>query len=195
MSILFFFEPDPAGAHDATVGAHLPGGEVGTVHFSGGTHTWVDGGMLAKYPLHIFDRTDGLPSRWPTIGVKLSRYPTDFTVSHRRESALAIAVRCLRTMMNGWDSSFEHQTRADHTIFVNSGKLGAMDFDITSDQQDELFPNGESAATSYIIAAVTVAGGGYRRTDSEYGAFPNFRRFVFVIRGEVFAFEPSLRLM
>ena len=153
MSIPFFFEPVHVDARDAIVQVRLPGGEVGTVHFEGGTHVWVDGGLLAKYPLHIFDRTDGRPSRWPTIGVKLSRYPTDFTVRHHHESAIAIAVRCLTTMMNGWDSSFEHETRTDHTIFVDSGKLGAMDFDITTDQQDELFLNGVVAATQYVIGA------------------------------------------
>jgi len=153
MSIPFFFEPVHIDARDATVEVRLPGGDVGTVRFGGGKHTWVDGAMLAKYPLHIFDRTDGRPSRWPTIGIKLSRYQTDFAVTHHHESALAIAVRCLRTMMNGWDSSLEHETRSDRTIYVDSGKLSAMDFDITSDQQDELFLSGVWAATNYVISA------------------------------------------
>ena len=61
-------------------------------------------------------------------------------------------------MMNGLDTSFEHQTRADHTIFVDSGKFSAMDFDITAKQQDELFINGVVAATNYVIAAADAGG-------------------------------------
>jgi NTE family protein len=153
MSIPFFFEPVHVDARDATLDVRLPGGEVGTVHFGGGPHTWVDGAMLAKYPLHIFDRTDGRPSRWPTLGIKLSRYQTDYAVGHHRESALAIAVRCLKTMMNGWDSSLDHESRSDRTIYVDGGRFSPMDFDITSEQQDELFLNGVLAATRYVIDA------------------------------------------
>jgi len=31
-----------------------------------------DGGMLSNFPVVIFGRTDNLPPRWPTFGVKLS---------------------------------------------------------------------------------------------------------------------------
>ena len=51
MSIPFFFRP-----------AQLPGIRS----------TFVDGGMLSNFPVEIFDRSDGKPSRWPTYGVKLS---------------------------------------------------------------------------------------------------------------------------
>jgi NTE family protein len=37
----------------------------------GTTATIVDGGVLSNFPVEIFDRTDGRPSRWPTFGVRL----------------------------------------------------------------------------------------------------------------------------
>ena len=53
-SIPFFFRPTKL---------KRPGGET----------SWlVDGGMLSNFPIDVFDRTDGEPSRWPTIGIKLS---------------------------------------------------------------------------------------------------------------------------
>ena len=37
-----------------------------------GPSVLVDGGMLSNFPVDTFDRTDGKPPRWPTIGIKLS---------------------------------------------------------------------------------------------------------------------------
>jgi NTE family protein len=36
-----------------------------------GVAEFVDGGLLANYPIEIFDRRDGVPPRWPTLGVKI----------------------------------------------------------------------------------------------------------------------------
>lgn len=41
-----------------------------------GTATWVDGGLLANFAITVFDRTDGITSRWPTWGVALSGQDT-----------------------------------------------------------------------------------------------------------------------
>ena len=38
---------------------------------TGAEATIVDGGVLSNFAIEIFDRTDGLPSRWPTFGVRL----------------------------------------------------------------------------------------------------------------------------
>jgi NTE family protein len=38
---------------------------------AGRTSTIVDGGVLSNFPIEIFDRTDGQPSRWPTFGIRL----------------------------------------------------------------------------------------------------------------------------
>ena len=38
---------------------------------TGDEATIVDGGVLSNFAIEIFDRTDGLPSRWPTFGVRL----------------------------------------------------------------------------------------------------------------------------
>ena len=58
-SIPFFFRP-----FAMTAGPEVTGGHKAIL--------CTDGGMLSNYPIDIFDRKDNQPSRWPTIGVRLS---------------------------------------------------------------------------------------------------------------------------
>ena len=71
MSIPFFFEPVVVPTRDCDVTVPGPGDTSTVEHFDGGSVTWVDGGMLANFPIDAFDRVDGRPPRWPTIGIKL----------------------------------------------------------------------------------------------------------------------------
>ena len=52
-----------------------------------GTSTLVDGGLVSNYPISMFDRTDGRPARWPTIGIRLSTPPSDTADVHRVRGA------------------------------------------------------------------------------------------------------------
>ncbi len=74
MSIPFFFEP---------VRLHAPAATFDGVSYSKGSVIWVDGGLLSNFPVEVFDRSDGQPQRWPTIGIKLSA--RDTTVPARCE--------------------------------------------------------------------------------------------------------------
>lgn len=158
MSVPFYFEPVHFDAREATVEVEGPGGVSTMVRFPAGEHTWVDGGLLAKFPIHTFDRTDGHLPRWPTIGVKLSQFSTEYPTTNFRESAIAVAVRCLKTMMNEWETVASHRSTVGRTIFVDNIGLSAMDFDLTPQQQDELFLNGVDAATKFIIEAAKRGG-------------------------------------
>lgn len=158
MSVPFFFEPVHFEARQATVEMPGPGGTTTVVTFPAGTHTLVDGALLTKFPIHSFDRADTLAPRWPTIGIKLSQFRSDYPASTMRDSAIAIAVRCLKTIMNEWDTISSHDNTVDRTIFVDNGGLNAMDFDLTKTQQDELFLNGVRAATTFIIDAARQGG-------------------------------------
>jgi NTE family protein len=151
MSIPFFFEPVTFEARAADVETPTPEGKTITRHHAAGTVTWVDGGMLRNFPIGAFDRADGNPPRWPTIGIKLSSLQTDFPPTSCCESALAVGIHCLRTMMNEWDAYAVDATTAGRTIFVDNGGLTATQFDLTPAQQDMLFLNGVSAATQFVI--------------------------------------------
>jgi NTE family protein len=158
MSIPFFFEPVTFDAKAADVQIPTPNGGTITRHHDAGTVTWVDGGMLRNFPIGAFDRADGKPPRWPTIGIKLSSLQTDFPATNCCESAIAVGIHCLRTMMNEWDAYAVDAATAGRTIFVDNGGLTATQFDLTPAQQDMLFLNGVSAATEFVIEMAEAGG-------------------------------------
>jgi NTE family protein len=151
MSIPFFFEPVTVQTRAADIKVPLPDGTFIPQHYDAGTVTWVDGGMLANFPIGAFDRIDSQPARWPTIGIKLSSLQTMFPATRACGSALSVAIRTMHTLINEWDSNHVDQTTAARTIFVDHAGLTATQFDLTQAQQDQLFINGVSAATSFII--------------------------------------------
>jgi len=158
MSIPFVFEPVHFQSRDATVQLPGPGGVATAVHYAAGTHTWVDGALLEKFPIHAFDRVDDKAPRWPTIGVKLSRLETDVPARPPCDSALAVAMHCLRTTMSEWDANALHERTAARTIFVDNAGLATTDFDVPKERQYELFLNGVRAATEFVISSAATGG-------------------------------------
>lgn len=158
MAIPIFFEPVTFDALPANVTVPSPDGGTISQHYDGGSVTWVDGGMLRNFPIGAFDRVDDQPARWPTIGIKLSSLQTSFPSTTACESALAVGIRCLRTMMNEWDAYGVDETTAARTIFVDNAGLSATDFNLTSDQQNLLFINGVRAATQFVIEMADAGG-------------------------------------
>jgi NTE family protein len=156
MSIPFFFEPVTFPAYAATVKIPLPDGGTIDQVYEAGEVTFVDGGMLQNFPITAFDRADGAPPRWPTIGVKLSSLPTQWPATKACESALAVGIHCVRTMMNEWDNYQIDATTAARTIFVDNAGVKTTEFDIPAAQQGELFANGVNAATKFLMEMASV---------------------------------------
>jgi NTE family protein len=150
MSIPFFFEPVTFEARPADVEIPSPDGQTIMQHYDGGTVTWVDGGMLRNFPISAFDRVDGAPPRWPTIGIKLSSLQRTFPATQACESSIAVGIRCLHTLLNEWDAYEVDEATAARTIFVDNGGLTATQFQLSQAQQDMLFLNGVRAATAFI---------------------------------------------
>lgn len=151
MSIPFFFEPVRTTAHEVTVDIPGPGGGTVKQHYPGGTVTWVDGGMLANFPIDAFDRADGGRPRWPTIGIKLSAQPQEMAADVAADSTIAEAILCLHTMINEWDRYHVDNTASARTIFVDNSGISATEFHLTPEQQNQLFLNGAQAATKFLI--------------------------------------------
>ena len=158
MSIPFFFEPVTVKANEASVDVAMPDGSVIRQHYDAGTVTWTDGGMLRNFPISAFNRVDGNPPRWPTIGIKLSSLSTHFGATTASATALNVAIRALGTMMNEWDRYNVEEATAARTIFVDNAGLTATQFDLSLDQQNELFINGVRAATKFVIGMSHVGG-------------------------------------
>ena len=138
MSIPFFYEPVQLKSKDSN-------GKEKRSYL-------VDGGMLSNFPVDVFDRTDGGPPRWPTFGIKLSARPsgTD-TERFKIDGVLDLARAMVGTMTN-----FHDQIHIDdpgvlaRTLFVDTLRVKATDFNITRGTQDQLFQNGERAGKKFL---------------------------------------------
>ena len=141
MSIPFFFDP---------IRFEAPAHDDGIDSYAAGTVTWVDGGLLSNFPVEVFDRSDGLPSRWPTIGVKLSAGSPTPVAKHNPKDALQEAIACVRTTMDNAGRFYIPPDKAARTIFVDSFGLAATDFHLSPADQQKLYASGVSGATTYL---------------------------------------------
>lgn len=156
MSIPFFFEPFEFEASGAVVNVPMPGGRTAPQRYASGTCTWVDGGMLRNFPITAFDRIDGRPPRWPTIGIKLNSFQSLTGPTTACAHTLGLAVDCVETMTNEWDVNAIESATAARTIFIDNDGITATQFDLDESQQNTLFKNGVVAATEFVIDCGTV---------------------------------------
>jgi NTE family protein len=143
MSIPFFFEPVRVRATAVSAG-------VADVAAAAGRVTWVDGGLLDNFPVDVFDRTDGAPSRWPTIGIKLSARQTSISGGHGTDNIAAEAIACLETVLDNAGRYYITPEKAARTIFVDNAGIKATDFNLTADQRQKLYENGQRAALRWV---------------------------------------------
>jgi NTE family protein len=146
MSIPFFFTP---------VRIDAPAHNDGTTNFAAGKVTWVDGGLLSNFPVEVFDRSDGQPSRWPTIGIKLSAGSPTPTTTKDPGNPLSEAIACVHTALDNADRYYVTPAKAARTIFVDNLGLSATDFHLSAADQQGLLTAGVNAATTYLHHATT----------------------------------------
>jgi len=118
-----------------------------------GEECWlVDGGMLSNFPVAIFDRTDGRAPRWPTFGIKLSAAPdAALHIAHDVHDPLSMTEAMVATMTGFYDRMHIADPSVQaRTIFVDTMKVRATDFDIDAATQQQLYDNGRRAATSFL---------------------------------------------
>lgn len=143
MSIPFFFTPVHVRAAAVTA-------DVADVAAAAGRVTWVDGGLLDNFPVDVFDRTDGAPARWPTIGIKLSAAQTSIETGRGTDSVASEAIACLQTVLDNAGRYYVPPDKAARTIFIDNAGIKATDFGITPTEQQTLFKNGQSAAREWL---------------------------------------------
>jgi NTE family protein len=111
-----------------------------------------DGGMLSNYPIDIFDRTDDAPSRWPTLGVKLSaRSSQSRSPWNGAETNFSLAKSLLGTMMSAHDRiHVADPAFAARSVFVDTTGFAATDFLLKAEDKTKLYDNGHSAAIRFL---------------------------------------------
>lgn len=116
-------------------------------------HSWlVDGGMLSNFPVDVFDRRDARTPRWPTLGIKLSaRADATQGVRHDVGGVWSMSKAMLGTLTSFYDRI--HLEQADvlaRTMFIDTMKVRATDFDLDRATQQQLYDNGRRAAERFL---------------------------------------------
>jgi NTE family protein len=116
-----------------------------------GESTLADGSLLETYPIDVFDRVDGRPGRWPTIGVRLSG-PADERAPAQPVTGPISMVRSLihTTVDSTQVRHVSDPADLDRSIFARTRGVGVTDFDLTPQQQHDLFEAGHRAASRWI---------------------------------------------
>lgn len=128
------------------------------LRYPGGTSLLVDGGLLSNYPIDTFDRTDGQPARWPTLGVTLiPRLPASNTrlVPPLKAARLIPGVHFLESLVTtalvGNDQGYLAQPWvAQRSIEVDGLTVNPFDFWIGPETADRLYRSGRRAATTFL---------------------------------------------
>lgn len=111
----------------------------------------VDGALVSDFPIGIFDRTDGMPPRWPTFGVKLSLRRPEATVAHPIDGVRTFATALFETAVGGNDQAhLADPCVASRTIFVDNLGIPATNFDLSAPQRTALFDSGHEAAERFL---------------------------------------------
>jgi NTE family protein len=119
---------------------------------AGGGDCWlVDGAMLSRFPIDVFDAPPGLEPRWPTFGIKLGAAPAPIAEVHDTASMS----RAMLNAMTGFCDRrhVDDVAIAARTIVVDTGTVRATDFTLDRDTQDLLFRKGREAALNFLDGA------------------------------------------
>jgi NTE family protein len=110
-------------------------------------HLLVDGSILSKFPIDLFDQSPD----WPTFGIKLWSKPGAGERTARTGNTLEYAQAVLSTMLNGRDQlRFDDAPTVTRTIYVDTEDVGTTDFDINLKRLERIYVNGRLAAQEFL---------------------------------------------
>jgi NTE family protein len=122
------------------------------------THLIVDGGMLANFPLWLYD-SDGVPD-WPTFGLRLVEPQPKVSVGQRLPKPEPIAkgprgvvsyVKALaQTMMEAHDRLYVESADYARTIPIPTLGVGTTAFDLSPERKLALYDSGRWAAQEFL---------------------------------------------
>ncbi len=116
-----------------------------------GVSTLADGSLLRSYPIEIFDRKDGQPSRWPTIGIRLSSPSSEQALAKPVTGPISLIQNLIYTTVDS--TQVRHVSDPDNverSIFAKPRGVSWTDFDLTPAQQESLYEAGYIAGKKWI---------------------------------------------
>lgn len=140
ISIPVFFEP--VTLHDGRTGEPA---------------TLVDGGILSNFPIEIFDRTDAVTPRWPTLGVKvIPELGADGTQLLPRgpvptPPVVELLERVVATAIIGHDQTYLARPCVRRRVMqVDTRDIGVLEFGAPKARRDAIIANGDHAARAFL---------------------------------------------
>lgn len=126
-----------------------------------GASLLVDGGLISNYPIDTFDRTDGSPSRWETIGVTvIPELPAGDTRLIPQLGALRpipgfrFLESVVTTAVVGRDQGYLAQPWVrDRSIAVDGLGVSPFDFGIDRKAAERLYESGRRAGADFVGGA------------------------------------------
>ena len=116
-----------------------------------GVSTLADGSLLRSYPIEIFDRKDGQPSRWPTLGIRLSSPSSEQALAKPVTGPISLIQNLIYTTVDS--TQVRHVSDPDNverSIFAKPRGVSWTDFDLTPAQQESLFEAGYLAGKKWL---------------------------------------------
>lgn len=130
MSIPFVYDPVAIGEGDAA-------GQL------------IDGGLVAHFPVSVFDRADGRPPRWPTFAIRLEpgRPRSAGELTSNRELLWAL----VETLLTANDElRSDRPCDRERTIVVDTLGVRALQLGIDDETDDALYVNGYEAVERFL---------------------------------------------
>jgi len=121
------------------------------VKSSFGSVTLADGSLLRSYPIKIFDRDDGRPGRWPTIGVRLSSPAAERAKAKQVTGPVSLLMNLVFTTVDS--TQIRHVSDpvdVERSVFAKPRGVRWTDFDLTPRQQEDLYAAGREAAERWL---------------------------------------------
>jgi NTE family protein len=111
--------------------------------------TWVDGGLLSDFPVQLFDEPEGRP-RWPTFGIRLSARP-GIPPTHPVRGPVSLGIAAIETLVSNQDNAYiDDPCTVRRTIFVPTGDISPIDFNISAKEREALYRNGLQAGRQFL---------------------------------------------
>jgi NTE family protein len=116
-----------------------------------GVSTLADGSLLRSYPIAVFDRQDGKPSRWPTLGIRLSSPSSERAPAKPVTGPLSLVQSLIYTTVDSTQvRHVSDDADVERSIFAKPRGVRWTDFDLTAEQQQTLFDSGYAAGQKYV---------------------------------------------
>jgi len=119
--------------------------------------TLVDGGVLSNFPIEIFDRTDAVEPRWPTLGVRVipnlpggdaDVFPA---IALPALPPVRLLERVVATAIVGHDQTYLDRPCVARRVFlVDTSEVGIVDFDVAGETRARVVAKGVEAAEQFL---------------------------------------------